>query len=585
MRWAELTSQRRILRKVGTRLDHQFAVDQETLFLAVVGAVIVYLVLPPLLTLFQTSFYVTNIRGELESFTLDNYLRLVRGTELVRPLSNSIVFALGSACLSLILGGCLAWIVERTNAPLRRLGYLVAMAAFAIPFVLYTISWLLLLGRRGPINTALRSVLQLDSPPIEVYSLPGMILVEGLLWSPLVFLMLSSAFHNMDASLEEAAMVSGAGTLTTFWRVTLPMVLPALLSVAMLVLIRAIESFEIPALVGLPGKVEVLTTRIFLDTKAMPPDHGGASAFSVVLIGLLLALLAYYRRVTRDASRFETITGKGFRPRTIDLGRWRYPAAALIALYFVLILVLPLLMILWTSLMPFYTAPSIDALPRVTLRNFEVAISYPKFADALRNSIILGMLSATLVLVLTSIASWVVVRGKSPLRVLLEQLGGLPLVFPGVVLGLGIMRLYLQVPIPIYATIWILLIAYVTRYVPYGMRYCHAGLLQIHRELEEAAALSGAGFWLTFRRVVLPLLVPSFLAGWMFVMLLSTKELSMSVLLAGPRSPVMSVAMFDLWNNGQVTEVAAFGVLWAAILSVIVALLYVLGKRYGIQLS
>lgn len=585
MRRAEMTFHERVVSRAGTRAWCRLAIDQETLLLTVVGAVVLYLVVPPLVTLLQTSFYVTNIRGELEYFTLNNYLRLVRGTELLRPFSNSMFFSLGSACLSLLLGGGLAWMVERTNTPFRRLGYVVAIASFAIPFVLYTISWLLILGRRGPVNLALMALFRLDSPPIQVYSLAGMVLVEGLLWSPLVFLMLSSAFHNMDASLEEAAMVSGASTMTTFRRVTLPMILPALLSVGTLVFIRAIESFEIPALVGLPGKVEVLTTRIFLDTKAMPPDHGGASAFSVVLIGLLLVLLGIYHRVTRDASRFQTITGKGYRPRTIDLGRWRCVTAVLILLYFVLILVLPLLMMLWTSLIPFYTAPSVNAVPRMTLRNFEVAITYPKFADSLRNSILLGVLSATLVLVLTSVASWLVIRGRSRWRGLLEQIGGLPLVFPGVVLGLGIMRLYLQVPIPIYATIWILLIAYVTRYVPYGMRYCHAGLLQIHRELEEAAALSGAGFWLTFRRVVLPLLLPSFLAGWMFVMLLSTKELSMSVLLAGPRSPVMSVAMFDLWNNGQVTEVAAFGVLWAAILSVMVAVLYFLGRRYGIQLG
>ena len=411
-----------------------------------------------------------------------------------------------------------------------------------------------------------------------------MILVEGFLWSPLAFLMLSATFQAMDPALEESAMMSGGGIWQTMSRVTLPLSWPAIMSIGLLVFIRAFEAFEIPALVGMPGRVYVLTTRLFQSTKASPPDYGLASAYAVALMVFVLVALYFYARATRQASRFQTISGKAFRPRLMDLGRWRYLASAAIVGYFLLLLVAPLALIVWASLMPFYTPPSVDSLHLVTLKNYTTVLTQPSFVNAIRNTLLVGAASAAALILLAALASWLVVKGKVRGRLALDQLGALPLVFPGIVLGLAIMQFYLVVPIPVYGTLWILGIAYLTRYIPYGMRYCNAGLLQIHRELDEAAAVSGAGFWRTYRAVILPLLAPVLLASWIFVFLLSTKELSMSVLLSGPRTQVMSVAFFELWNNGQITEVAAFGVLWALALSIVTSVLFLLGRRYGLQL-
>jgi iron(III) transport system permease protein len=561
----------------------ELRLDAQTVLLVALLGLVGYLVLPPLGILVQTSLYTTTPAGDLGDFTLDHYARLLGRGALVTPLLNSLWFSVGSAIFSVVLGTALAWIVERTNTPLRTLGHFAAFVSFAIPYVLYTVAWLLLLGKSGPINSLLKAGLGLAESPLNVFSLWGMVLVEGLLWSPLVFLMVAASLRSMDPSLEESAAASGANAWQTVRRVSLPLVLPSLFSVALLVAIRAFEAFEIPALVGLPGNVQVLTTRIYLGASRFPPQHGEASAFAIVLIVLVGAALYYYARLTSQANRFQTITGKGFRPRLIDLGRWRYATAAVLLTYVFVVLVVPFLMIAWTSFMPFNAIVSAEALSQATLQNYVKAAAYPKVTQAALNSVALGLGCAFVVMGLASLSSWLVVRGHAPARWVLEQLAAMPLVFPAIVLGLAILRLYVALPVPIYNTLWILLIAYVTRYLPYGARYSSSGMLQIHRELEEAAYISGASWWNAFRRVLLPLLSPAFWAGWIFVFLISLKELSMSVLLAGPRTPVISVAMFDLWNDGQVVEVAAFGVVWTALVAVVATLFFVVARRQGLQ--
>jgi iron(III) transport system permease protein len=397
--------------------------------------------------------------------------------------------------------------------------------------------------------------------------------------------MLTASFRSMDPSLEEASSVCGAGLWHTLRRISLRLMLPAFFAVILLVFIRAFESFEIPALIGLPGDVRVLTTSIFLDAQRMPPSYGSAGAFSVLLMVVVAVALYGYFRVTREASKYHTITGKGYRPRVIALGRWRYVASFALLLYTFLLLVVPFLIVLWASLLPFYMQPSLEALSKLTLRNYNTALHFDKITLAVRNSLILGLASASVVMALTSLASWLLVRSRVRGRWLLDLLTTFPLLFPGIVMGLAILRFYLIVPVPVYGTLWILLIAFVTRYLPYGIRYTHAGLLQLHKELEEAAYASGASWFNCMRRITFPLLTPSLLGGWVFVFLISAKELSMSILLVSPSTPVVSVAIFELWENAQVGELAAFGILWTAILVSVAVAYYFFTRRYGVQLS
>jgi iron(III) transport system permease protein len=557
--------------------------DAQTCVLIIVSVITGYLVLPPLYSVLQTSLFTTKLTGELDEFTLRYYEELFRELQVLGPFLNTLYFSIGSALFATIIGGVVAWVVTRTDTPLRGLGYFTAFASFGTPFILYTIGWLLLLGKAGPVNYWLRTLLNQSGPVLNVYSLWGMVLIESFLWSPFVFLMLAASFRSMDPSLEEASAACGARLWQTLRRVSLRLMLPAFFSVILLIFIRSFESFEIPALVGLPGDIRVLTTSIYLDSQRMPPTYGRAGAFSVLLMLVVAATLYVYFRVTREGDKFHTVTGKGYRPTVIRLGGWRYLTAALLLLYSFVLLVLPFLIVLWASLLPFYMQPSLEAFSLFTLKNFVTAIHFPKITDSIKNSVLLGLGSATVVMLLTTFASWILVRTKLRGRWLLDLLTTLPLLFPGIVMGLAIMRFYLLVPIPIYGTLWILLVAFITRYIPYGIRYTHSGLLQLHRELEEAAYTSGASWSNAMRRITLPLLTPSFLGGWVFVFLLSAKELSMSILLAGPQTPVVSVAIFELWENGQVGELAAFGVIWTVILVSVAIIYYLIARRYGIQ--
>jgi len=555
----------------------------ETWVLVVVAVVTAYLVLPPLYSVIQTSLFTTKLTGELDEFTLSYYRDMFRELQVLGPFLNTVYFSVGSALLATLLGGLVAWIVTRTDSPLRGLGYFTAFASFGTPFILYTIGWLLILGKAGPVNSWLRVFLDHSGPVVNVYSMWGMVFVEALLWSPFVFLLLAASFRSMDPSLEEASAVCGARVWQTLRRISLRLMLPAFFSVLLLIFIRAFESFEIPALVGLPGDIRVLTTSILLDAQRMPPTYGRAGAFAVLLMLVVACTLYFYFRMTREASRFHTITGKGYRPALIQLGGWRYVTAAGLLLYSFVLLVLPFLIVLWASLLPFYIQPSLEAISKFTLKNYVTAIHFPKITDSIKNSILLGIGSASAVMVLTTLASWILVRTKLRGRWLLDLLTTLPLLFPGIVMGLAIMRFYLLVPIPIYGTLWILLVAFVTRYIPYGIRYTHSGLLQLHRELEEAAYTSGSSWLDTMRRITMPLLTPSFLGGWVFIFLLSAKELSMSILLVSPQTPVVSVAIYELWENGQVGELAAFGVIWTVILVSVAITYYLIARRYGIQ--
>ena len=545
------------------------------------GIVIALLVLPPILFLVQGSFYTTNAdftRGEL---TLQYYDRLIQEPRLFTSSLNSTVFAVGSSVVALLFGAMLAWVVERTNAAFKALAYLTTIISLGTPFILYVGAWLFLLGKAGPINDLYRFVTGSDGVLINVYSMSGMILVEGFLWSPLVFLLLSATFRTSNPEYEEAARICGASVWDTIRRITLKLAMPAVLALALLVFIRAIEAFEVPALVGLPGKINVLTTDIYLDlSDVVPPDFGHASSFSVFLLVMVGILLAFYNRLSKSADRYQTVTGKGFRARMFDLGRGRHIATAVILINFFVILVLPLLALLWASFLPFFQPVRLRGLSLLTLENYRAVLNADYYLGLLWNTLFVAAVSATAAMAITLVAGWFAARRK-PGAWILDQLATMPLIFPGIVLGVAVMQIYLQVPIPIYGTVWILIIAFVIRYLPYGMRYSYAGMLQIHHELEEAAGVCGATPMTTLRRIIAPLLAPAVLSGWLFIFLLAARVLSLPILLAGPDSQMVAVEMFDLWNNGQSTELAALGLVWTAVMTVIASLFYYTARQTG----
>jgi len=544
----------------------------------VVGTVLVVLMLPPMWMLIQDSLTTTNAIGNVTGWTFAHFRKLVTSRDALISIWNSLVFAAGSTVLSLISGGILAWLVERTNAPLKIFAYLATIISMGTPYILHVIAWLFLLGRVGPVNDLYRQITGGGSDLFNVNSMAGMILIEGFLWSPLVFLLLGATFRASNADMEEAARMSGASIFDTLRRISLPLAMPSILALALFVFIRAIGGFEVPALVGMPGRIYVLTTDVYEATIIVPPDLGYAAAFSIVMVAIVAVLLYYYSRLTRNAEKYHSVTGKGYRPRPFDLGRGRWIAGALILLNFVVVLLLPLLTLLWMSLLPFLRGFSLSALPTLTLANYRTVLHAGGYLSLALNSLSVAAGAATAIMLLTALAGWIAARGGPGGRIL-DQLATSSLVFPGICLGVAVMEVYLRVPLPIYGSLWIIAIAYVIRYMPYGMRYVYSGVLQLHRELEEAAGVAGAGAMTTLRRIVAPLLTPALVAGWLFIFLIANKELSIAVLLASPGSQVIAVAIFDDWVNGQGGELAAFGLVWTALMTVIACLFFLQMRR------
>jgi iron(III) transport system permease protein len=546
-------------------------------------ALVIWLALVPLVFLIWQSFLTPQTAALPSQYTLENFRAAYLDAENVRLFFNSLQFAVGAASLSLVVGTALAWMNERTNTPFKALFFALAIIPLVIPGILFTVSWIMLASPKiGLVNLALQGLFDTDAVFVNIYTMAGMIWVDGLHYSPMAFLLMSAAFRSMDPALEEQAAMSGASVPQVARRITLQLAWPAALGSLLILFVRSIESFEVPALLGLPVGIHVYTSSIYQAIHQYPSQIGLAAAYAVTL--LLITSLGIYAqsRLSSQGARFSTVTGKGFRPRTIDLGKWRYLTAAIFIVYFIVIVLLPFLVLLWSSTQKFYSAPSWAALGRMSLDSYRAVLDYPQFASTVWNSVMLALASAGIIMLVSAVIAWIVVRTKIPGRWMLDNLASLPLVFPGLVLGLAIMVCYLYVDIGIYGTLWIMLVAYVTRFLPYGMRYNSASMLQIHKELEESAAMSGASWSMTFRRVVLPLLKPGLLAGFIYVMIVSIRELASSILLYSPGSEVVSIMIWELWQNGQYVELSALGVMLIVALFLLVMLAQLLGRRFGI---
>jgi iron(III) transport system permease protein len=554
------------------------------LLIPLVGAgILVYLAVLPLIMLLVGSFQAEVAPREF-IYTLKNYQAAYASEYTYSTFMNSLIFASGSAALSFVLGTMLAWLTERTNTPLRNIFVPIAVVPLILPGVLESIAWIFLLSPKfGYLNVWLMSLFGLKSPPFNVFSLPGMIWVHSVGQVPLAFLLMVAAFKSMDPSLEESAMMSGARTWQTFKRITLRLLMPTAGSVVLILFVRTLESFETPAVIGIPARIYVYTSEIFLAFNEYPPDYGRGGALAVGLLLLSAIGVWLYTRATKEGKKFQTVTGKAFRPRQFDLGPWRWLGFAFLTMYFLFVVLLPFLVLLWASFLPFFAAPSLDALQKLSLDNYRYLGGFRPFWDAMKNSIILATLTATIAMILTSLVAWIVYKSRLPGSWILDFLAFVPITIPGIVMGMSLILLYVAFPIPIYGTIWVLLIAYVTRFIPYGMRSASGSILQIHSELEEAAAASGASWWESFKRVTLPLLRPGLVAGWIYICIVSFREFSTSVLLATGESRVLSILLFTMFEQGQVTVVAAIGVLMIATLLSIVAVFYKLTGKVGIQ--
>jgi iron(III) transport system permease protein len=529
--------------------------------LIVVSAIVV---LPPFFYLIQNSLMVP-LPGFKTMLGVENYRRVlaINGWQL---WGATLGFALGSSLLAIGLGFPSAWLLARTNVPFRQTVFVGAFLSLSAPLIVKGIGWILLLGpNNGLINVWLRSWLGLQGTPIELFGLGGMIFVEGLTWTPIALLLALPPLSAMDRSLEEAAAMCGASRWQTLARVTLPLARPAILAVLLLSFIRALEAFEVPLLIGIPGGVITVTTALFQSIHSgFVPRYGEASAYAVLLTAAVSVPLFLYYRATREGAKFATITGKGFRPSRIELGKWKYPCA-LWVLIIPLSLCAPLLLMLWASFLPLYTTPSLDDFGRMSLANYAAVATREDTVSGIWNSLVVGTGSASAVAGSTFVLSWIVVRRRQAVRWLLDVIVSLPLVFPGIVLGIAVLVEFLNLRfIPVYGTVWIVIFALGLKFLPYGMRFSYSSLLSIDRQLEESARMSGAGTLRVLRAIVLPLAMPAIVATWIYVFMNAIRDLSTAVLLSGANNAIASVVILDLWNNGEVPQLAALSILIVA---------------------
>ena len=518
-----------------------------------------------------------------EGFSLANIAAAYGVAGSGEMVANSFIFAFGSAAVSTVSGTALAFFCTRTNAPLKPLLYAASLIPLIVPGILFTIAWVYLLSEDiGLINVFLRSI-GLSWLEVDAFSLLGMILIDGMHQAPLVFLLMFAAFRATDPALEESSLMSGATVPQTLRRVTLPLVSPALAGAILISVVRGLESFETPAVLGIPADVWVFTSRIFAALGTYPVRYDIASIYSITLLLLTVAGLLFVQRINRRGERFQTISGKGFRPRPMDLGAWRWPVSILFALYFVVVVLLPLGMLAWMSVMPYYQAPGPAAMEEVTLQNYGRIFTMPGVLSAFQNSTILAVASATTIMLFMSVVAWLSLKSNFRGRRFFDTLASIPLALPGLVLGVAMIFIYLRSPLPIYGTLLILFIAYVTKYMPFGMRYASSSLAQVSSELEDSSRMSGASWFDTFRRIIIPLMMPGIIAGWVYVVIVSFRELSTSILLYSHNTRVLAVVIWEMWENGETGVLAALGMVMVVGLMIVVAIAYKLGAKIGVQ--
>jgi iron(III) transport system permease protein len=481
-----------------------------------------------------------------------------------RIIGNTVLVGTGTTALAVALGGLLALALARINTPGRALlSQLVTIPLYVTP-LLTAIAWSWLGSPRGGlINLLCRQVLRIESL-INLQSAGGIVFVAGLAYVPLPFLLIGAALRGMDPSLEESARIHGASTLTALRLVTLPLVLPAILGSALLVFVQAMGLFSVPAVLGMPSGFYVAGTEIYRLLNNFPPRVSQAAAWGLLLLAVTAALIWAQGRFLGRRS-YVTVTGKAFRPRTLEIGWPRYGLALVAWLYVAAAVLLPVATLVWAALVNFIT---VDVkLMAFDLRHFRyVLFEYPKTYLAMENSLILGAAAATCASALGLGIGWVIVRTRSRARAYLDQVSMVPLAMPSMVLALGLLWVYVRASLlPIYGTIWILLIAYVTHYLPFGVRSGSSALRQLHRELEDAARMTGASWGKTIRWITVPLTRPTLVAAWTLLFILSMQEISSSILLYTSRTTVLSVAVFDLWEAGNVNALAALSVIQLAV--------------------
>ena len=499
-------------------------------------------------------------------FTLAAYREVLTRSLYYSALLNTIWLGLGAAALAVLIGTPIAWLVTRTDMPMRAAVRTMANTAYVFPPFLLAIAYVILVApNAGALNRLWVHLFGVTHGPFNAYTLKTLILVTGLHTFPTVFLLVSAALESMDSSLEHAAQILGASRARTTLRITLPLVLPSILTGALLAFVNAIALFGSQAILGIPGRIYTLPTRVY-QVLGYPPDYATASAISMLLVLLTVVALLLQRAWLRRRM-VAIIGGKASAHDTVRLGAWRWGALSGCAVIGLLAVALPFAALAGVSLM--HAWPQGFTWDNLTLQNYVDVIARNHVTrSAIANSLMLGVATATIAIVLGVVLAFVDLRGRFAGRKALDILALIPLGLPGIVLAVAILQLWLRVPIPLYGTYAILLLAYVTRFLPLAVQASRTALSQVDPSLEEAARIGGVSRMRALWRITIPLSGAGLIAGWILVFVPAIQELSASVLLFTPETMTLAVAIFNFQDNGQLEAVSALGITMVVIISI-----------------
>ncbi|HOP35914.1 MAG TPA: iron ABC transporter permease [Syntrophales bacterium] len=517
--------------------------------------------------------------GAFGVFTAEKYVQAYTDPAFADILVNTALFTLGSAVVATVLALLLSYLNTRTDIPFKFLFRIISITPMMIPHILFAVSWVLLLNpTNGLINLFLNGIFGLEKSFLNIYTLSGMILVEGLLDLPIAYLVIAPAMAAFDVSLEESSRVCGASNVRTLARVTLPILRPAILAALTLVIVRSLASFAVPSIIGMPGRIYVLATHIYrIIATGFAADYGLAAAVGMSALATSIVLVYVYRHFTAEGEKFVTISSRGFRPAVINLKKARYPLFGFVASLSFLLIILPVLVLLYTSLVPYVMVPGAKAFAMMSLRHWTAVLKDPLSLLSLKNSLFLGVAGATLGVILSVFVSYTIVKVRTAASGILETLSFLSFSFPGIVIGVGFMWFFVQTPL--YATIWALLIGYIATYLPYGIRPMTSAFIQIHSHLEESSRVCGGGTFYTLRRIVIPLLIPGIVSGWILMATMFVRELSLSVVLSRPGTEVLAVQILRFAEDGLWGRLSALGIIMILISTTLVAAVSWIGSR------
>lgn len=527
----------------------------------------------------------TGFPGEDVPFTLNNFAEVYLTPRTYEILLNTVIFTVSSVAVTLLFAVPLVWILMRTDIPLKKTIYVLLTVGILIPVFLRTIAWILLLSPRiGLLNKWLQQGFDLANPPLNLYSLPGMAFVQGVSFVPGAFFMLAAAYRSMDPSLEEAAYTSGVGKLRTFLKINIPITLPAIAAVMVYLFMTGLAVFEVPAIIGLPARILVLSSLIYTATTPSTglPNYGVAGAYGAIMLVLGLVLAFLYVRLMKQGKKYTVITGRGYRPREIALGRWKWAALVFVFFYLSIEVFIPFVVLLWASLLPYLQLPSAEALSSLTLKHY-MDIPTRVGARPFINTFILMLTVPTLTMILSVLVSWVVIRTQVSFRGFLDTLAFIPHAVPGILMAVGLAYLGLAYRdyFPLYGTIFIIVVAHTINWIAYGTRTTNSVMIQVHRELEEAGRVSGASAPRVLGKIVLPLIAAGVLNSWIWIGMLSYREVTMSLTLLTRGNVVVSTVVWQFWGSGWVPQVSALGVILILFAMVVVGAVRLALSRIG----